>query len=85
METLWQWHGNGGPTALLALALFFALMIVILAVWVALPFAIFGTKSLLRDLLAAQRETNRKLEEIEKALSEQDRWRPADWHIDEDL
>lgn len=36
---------------------------VIAVLWVLMPFAIFGTKPLLRQLLAEQKRTNRLLEE----------------------
>ncbi|MBI5016693.1 MAG: hypothetical protein HZB55_14555 [Deltaproteobacteria bacterium] len=61
MGTLWQWHGHGSPLTLLVLTLAFGLGVTLLALWIALPFAVFGVKSALRDLLVAQRETNRLL------------------------
>lgn len=41
--------------------------LIVLVVWVALPFGIFGTKPLLRTLIAEQRKTNELLKAIEKA------------------
>jgi predicted PurR-regulated permease PerM len=67
MQELWGWQG---PAAVIALTLLFALGLVVLALWIALPFAVFGTKAVLRDLLEAQRETNRKLDQIRKTLED---------------
>ena len=36
---------------------------IIAVLWVLMPFAIFGTKPLMRELIAEQRRTNRLLEE----------------------
>jgi hypothetical protein len=36
---------------------------IIAVLWVLMPFAIFGTKPLVRELIAEQRRTNRLLEE----------------------
>ncbi|GAB4279558.1 MAG: hypothetical protein Kow0092_35320 [Deferrisomatales bacterium] len=83
MEFSGLWMETGGPAAVILLGLVFAAILVFLAVWVALPFAVFGTKSLLRDLVAAQRETNRKLDEIHRALAARGSWRPALWPDDE--
>jgi hypothetical protein len=40
--------------------------IVVLIAWILLPFAMFGIKPLLRDLLAATKETNRLLTEQQR-------------------
>jgi len=37
---------------------FWLLVLVIAVLWIALPFAIFGTKDLLRQLIAEQKKTN---------------------------
>ena len=37
--------------------------LVVTVLWICMPFAIFGTKPLLRELLAEQQRTNRLLEE----------------------
>ena len=67
MEQLWEWHG---PAAVLALTLLFTVGVVVLVLWIVLPFAVFWTKPLLRELLEAQRETNRKLDQIRGAFDE---------------
>lgn len=67
MEDLW---GLQGPAAVIALTLLFTLIIVVLALWIALPFAVFGIKSLLRDILDAQRETSKKLDQTRSVLNE---------------
>jgi hypothetical protein len=66
MGNLWQWQGHGGPFAVLVLTFVFALGVTLVALWIALPFAVFGIKSALRDLLAAQQETNRLLGELRR-------------------
>jgi hypothetical protein len=48
--------GMGGVMTVLVL-----LGVVLLIAWILLPFAMFGIKPLLRDLLAATKETNRLL------------------------
>ena len=74
MIDLWTGHGQ---IAILLLALAFGLGLIVLAVWIALPFGIFGTKPLLRELIAAHRETNKKLEEIRRLIADLGaRWPP---------
>ncbi|MHB8765075.1 MAG: hypothetical protein ACYDA8_12175 [Deferrisomatales bacterium] len=68
MDGFWHWQGHGGPMTVLALTLVFGLALVVLALWLALPFAVFGTRRTLRDLLAAQRETNQRLDDLRRAL-----------------
>jgi hypothetical protein len=43
--------------------IFVVLGVIIAVCWVLLPFALIGTKPLLRDILAEQRRTNALLEE----------------------
>jgi len=43
---------------------FFFAGAVVLVLWIMLPFAVFGTKGLVREALAEQRETNRLLRAI---------------------
>lgn len=57
-------------SATLALIIF---GIVLAICWIILPFALIGTKPLLRQLVAEQRETNRLL----RAIGEDGRARPA--------
>lgn len=40
-------------------------------VWLCLPFAVFGVKPLLRELLQVQREQQRALDDIRRALGGQ--------------
>lgn len=40
------------------------LALLVLVLWVLMPFAVFGTKPVLRALLAEQRRTNALLEEL---------------------
>ncbi len=63
------WTGPG-QIAVILLALVFALGIILLTLWVTLPFGVFGTKPLLRELIAAQQETNRKLEQVRRLLQD---------------
>lgn len=62
------WLDGHGQAAMIALAILFALGLILMVLWIALPFGVFGTKPLLRELLAEQLETNRKLEEIRRIL-----------------
>jgi hypothetical protein len=55
------WAGMGGVMLVVWL-----LGIVVLIAWILLPFAMFGIKPLLRDLLAATKETNRLLTEQQR-------------------
>lgn len=49
------------------------LALVVSILWICMPFAIFGTKPILRELLAEQRKTNKLLSEA----AERARGRPA--------
>jgi len=51
---------NGSSMALL-IAAGFVVSVVLIVVWIILPFAILGTKPLLRQLLAETRRTNELL------------------------
>lgn len=50
---------TGGVTAMLGV-----LAIIILVLWVLLPFAVFGAKDLLKALLAEQQQTNALLRQL---------------------
>lgn len=44
--------------------MFFGILLLILTIaWIIMPFALIGTKPLLRELIAQQKETNRLLKE----------------------
>jgi hypothetical protein len=60
----------GDAGAVLLLAFFFASLIVSVTLWVTLPFAVFGARSLLRELVRAQEESNRLLGDIRIGLEE---------------
>lgn len=45
------------------MALLYVLALVLVVAWVVLPFALIGTKPLLRQLIAEQQRTNRLLEQ----------------------
>jgi uncharacterized membrane protein len=54
----------GGLGAMGGFMLAVTIFAIILAIaWIIMPFAIIGTKPILRDLLAEQKRTNRLLEE----------------------
>jgi hypothetical protein len=55
-----MYHEAFGAMSWLMLA-FWLLGVFVLIAWILLPFAMFGIKPLLRDLLNATRETNRLL------------------------
>jgi hypothetical protein len=46
--------------------LFWLLGLFVVVAWILLPFAMFGIKPLLRDVLAATKETNRLLSEQQR-------------------
>ena len=46
------------------------LAILLVVLWVVLPFAIFGLKPLLRELLAEQRRTNQMIDKLGRAVCE---------------
>lgn len=50
-----------GTTLITGIGLLWLLGMVLVVVWVILPFAIIGTKPLLRELLQEQRRTNELL------------------------
>ena len=54
--------------------LFFLLLVILLILWVALPFSIFGIKDLIREAIEEQKRTNellqRLLEEKEEMRNE---------------
>lgn len=45
---------------------FILLLLVFLALWIALPFSIFGIKDLLREMVEEQKKTNGLLKELLK-------------------
>ena len=53
-------NGLAGLGVFLSVALFL-LAVVVAILWICMPFAIFGTKPLLRELIAEQRKTNQYL------------------------
>lgn len=63
-------------TGLILAALLFALLIAIL--WTLMPFAIFGTKDLLRQLIREQKKTNELLIAEAKRSSLRESYRPDD-------
>ncbi|MBI5875256.1 MAG: hypothetical protein HZB81_05340 [Deltaproteobacteria bacterium] len=46
---------------------FILLLFVLMAIWIALPFSVFGIKDLLREIAEEQKKTNELLEDILKA------------------
>jgi predicted PurR-regulated permease PerM len=48
------------------------LAIVTIALWIALPFAIFGSKALLRDLIKQQKQTNQHLENLLRSKNQRE-------------
>lgn len=67
--------GAIGGVFILALGL---LVIVIAVLWILMPFAIFGTKDLLRELIREQRKTNEILIAEAKRVRARDGYRPED-------
>ncbi len=43
---------------------FLVILTVIIVLWIALPFSVFGTKNILREILREQKETNRLIKKI---------------------
>lgn len=56
MDNFMAGYGIALTMALMLLAL------LIMVLWICMPFAIFGTKPILRELLAEQRKTNKLLQ-----------------------
>lgn len=48
----------------------FAFLILLAILWFCLPFAIFGTKDLLKQLIAENQRTNTELESLRSELNE---------------
>lgn len=62
-----------------AAAIFIAASIgVLLILWIALPFSVFGIKGLIRDLIGEQEKTNRLLGELLAALRDKEKPGPAE-------
>jgi hypothetical protein len=53
-----RFAGLAGLPITLLVMIAFALLVVLVVLWIALPFALFGTKPLLRQLIAEQKRTN---------------------------
>jgi hypothetical protein len=51
------------------MALSFVVAVALAVLWIALPFALFGIKPLLRELVAEARKTNALLEGLTKSVS----------------
>lgn len=63
--------GNALPAMMGAFGIVFVLLVfVFLAIWIALPFSIFGIKDLLREAIAEQKKTNGLLKDMLKRKSE---------------
>jgi len=62
------------PTFLLVALL--TICFTVAALWMFLPFAVFGIKTAIRDLIKCQKETNEKLDEIRMRLDDLDPKRP---------
>lgn len=65
----------GMSVVLLILAL---LGLLIAVLWILMPFAIFGTKDLLRELIREQKKTNEILIAEAKRVRARDNYRPDD-------
>ena len=50
--------------------LFFLLLFILLILWVALPFSIFGIKDLIREAIEEQKKTNELLQRLLKEKEE---------------
>lgn len=62
--------GNIFPAMMGAFGLVFILLIfILLAIWIALPFSIFGIKDLIREAIEEQKKTNELLKELLKQKS----------------
>jgi len=57
-----------GLAGVISIVYLLALLLIVL--WVALPFAVFGVKGLLREAIAQQRRTNELLERLSRAEAE---------------
>lgn len=63
--------------AIIAFIIFiFLAMGVMVLLWIAVPFSLFGLKGLVREVVEEQRETNRLLESILKINSSADKENP---------
>lgn len=69
--------GAVGGVVMLLLGL---LVLLIAILWILMPFAIFGTKDLLRELIREQKKTNEILIAEAKRVRERDGYKPADGH-----
>lgn len=70
MESFLNLTESGNSASAIVLIGFFTICFTMAALWMFLPFAVFGIKSALGDLLQCQRETNKKLDEMRKAIEE---------------
>ena len=69
MVETWQWSGPLTPLAVTALAVLFGALFALLALWIALPFAVFGIRRHLREIQGALEAIRRTLEDLHRAVA----------------
>jgi hypothetical protein len=70
---------DGALAVFVAALIFIAVSIgVLLILWIALPFSVFGLKGLIRDMIEEQEKTNRLLDELLRALRDKEKPGPAE-------
>ncbi len=67
MVETWEWSGPLTPLAVTALAVLFGVLFALLALWVALPFALFGIRRHLREIQGTLEAIRRTLEGLHRA------------------
>ena len=69
MET-WEWSGPLTPLAVAALGVMFGVLFALLALWIALPFALFGIRRHLREIQSTLDAIRHTLEGLHRAVAE---------------
>ncbi|MBZ0220731.1 MAG: hypothetical protein K8I01_09905 [Candidatus Methylomirabilis sp.] len=70
---------DGAFTFFIAALIFIAVSIgVLLILWIAMPFSVFGLKGLVRNMVEEQEKTNRLLGELITALRDKEKPGPAE-------
>ncbi len=70
MAESWEWAGPLTPLALTALSVLFGVLFALLALWVALPFALFGIRRHLREIQHSLDGVQEALQRLNRTLAD---------------
>ncbi len=69
MVETWEWSGPLTPLAVTALAVMFGVLFALVALWIALPFALFGIRRHLREIQSTLDAIRLTLEGLHQSLA----------------